>query len=32
MTNSATPFDWLTYWWTTPTRLAPESLKQVINP
>jgi hypothetical protein len=32
MSTSATPFDWLTYWWTAPTRLAPESLKQVINP
>ena len=32
MNASATPFDWLTYWWTAPTRLAPESLKQVINP
>lgn len=32
MSASATPFDWLTYWWTTPNRLAPESLKQVINP
>jgi len=32
MAPSATPIDWLTYWWTAPTRLAPESLKQVINP
>jgi hypothetical protein len=32
MSTSATPFDWLTYWWTAPTRLAPDSLKQVINP
>lgn len=32
MSTSATPFDWLTYWWTAPTRLAPASLKQVINP
>ncbi len=32
MSAAATPFDWLNYWWTAPTRLAPESLKQVINP
>jgi uncharacterized protein YfkK (UPF0435 family) len=32
MTAPATPIDWLTYWWTAPTRLAPESLRQVINP
>ena len=30
--SASAPFDWLTYWWTAPTRLAPESLKQVINP
>jgi len=29
---TATPFDWLTAWWTAPARLAPESLRQVINP
>jgi hypothetical protein len=32
MAPSATPIDWLTYWWTAPARLAPESLRQVINP
>jgi uncharacterized protein YfkK (UPF0435 family) len=32
MSASATPFDWLAYWWMAPTRLAPDSLKQVINP
>jgi uncharacterized protein YfkK (UPF0435 family) len=32
MTAPAPPIDWLTYWWTAPTRLAPESLRQVINP